>query len=156
MLLEEDGDVVLSFDKPKIAEQWFLVEATVDSGSAVSGLPKGCVEDPSKIQEVGGIQSYTSASEHSCKVLGRLTPFCHFQDGTQGKVDFRVLDPLKKIIISTSQMRRANYRVVHDDVSYIEYKPTGQKIRMYERRGVYIVLVWMLGVKSPPNGGQVS
>ena len=104
----------------------------------------------------GGIQSYTSASEHSCKVLGRLTPFCSFQDGTQGRVDFRVLDPLKRIIISTSQMRRAGYRMVHDDISYIEHKASGNKIRMYERRGVYVVLVRMLGVKNPPFRGQVS
>ena len=70
MLIESD-DVVMSFDKPKETEKWSLVEATIDSGSAVSGLPKASIEDLSKIQEMqGGIQSYTSASEHSCKVLG--------------------------------------------------------------------------------------
>ena len=154
MLIEND-DVVMSFDRPKEAQKWSLVEATIDSGSAVSGLPKSSIEDLSKIQELqGGIQSYTSASEHSCKVLGQMKPVCEFQDGTYGKVAFKVLDPLKKIIISTAQMRRAGYRIVHDDDSYIEYKPTGQRIQMCERRGVYVIKVWMLGVREPPFGGQ--
>ena len=133
-------------------DTWHRVEATIDSGSSVSGVPKACVIDPSGIKVLTeGVMSYKSASEHSCKVVGGIRPDCCFQNGVEGAVDFKVLEPLKKIIISTAKLRKAGYRIVHDDVSYIEHKATGNKIKMYERNGVYVIIMWMKGVCAPSN-----
>ncbi len=147
LLLEED--TVMSL-KPEQPLGWQLVEATLDSGSAVSAIPKDCIADPSQLQAASdGPQSYTSASEHSCRVEGKLQPECRFQSGVQGKVNFKVLNPLKKVIISTSQLRRRGYKIVHDDISFIEDKKTGIQTKVYERNGVYIIPMYIKGIRKP-------
>ena len=50
---------------------------------------------------------------------------------------------MKKPLFSTSSLVKAGYRVVHDDVSYIECKTTGTKFKIYERGGVYVMPTWI-------------
>ena len=69
-----------------------------------------------------------------------------FQNGVTGRVRFRVLDPLKKPLISTSALTKAGYRVVlegGDAPSFIEEKSSGNRFRVYERGGVFAVPLWL-------------
>ena len=96
-LLECDEPGQIMTMGPDGKESWVITEATLDSGSAVSVLPRGCIFDPPDIKECfGGPQSYNSAFEHSCKLEGYIKPECWFQSGMQGTIAFKVLQPLKK------------------------------------------------------------
>ena len=53
------------------------------------------------------------------------------------------MDPLKRALFSTSRMVKSGFRIVHDDVSYMECKRTGVKYKIYERGGVYVIPVWI-------------
>ena len=127
---------------------------TVDSGSAVNGLTKenalGWKQSPAP-----GLQSYTSASQDAVNVLGRRTPECSFQGGYAGKVDFKVLDKLKKALFATSRMVQGGFRIVHDSEedggSYALHKATRKKIRIYLRNGVYVMPVWMRRTPLDPK-----
>ena len=65
------------------------------------------------------------------------------QTGDIGLAEFRVLEPLQKGLLSTSRAVKGGFRVVHDDISYMENKKTGAKHRIYERAGVYVLPVWI-------------
>ena len=83
-------------------------------GRAVSvGHSHDCIIDPTTIKPSDeGPQSHTSASEHSCKVAGKVRPECWFRSDMQGAVSFKVLNnPSNKVIVSVSQMRKAGYEV---------------------------------------------
>ena len=151
-LLEES---VCAIDKPqRDSNAWILVEATIDSGSSVSGIPRSMIPKDMEVKPVlDGPISYTSASEHLCKVVGRVTPQCAFQSGQTGKVELKILDPLKKIVLSTAKLQKAGYRIVHDDISFLECKATGVKTKMYLRNGVYVIPLWIKGIEPiAPTG----
>ena len=129
---------------------WTCVYATVDSGSAVSAIPKDCIIEPNSIAPCNdGPSSYTSASEHSYKVEGRVAPACWFQSGTTGKVAFKVLDPLKKVIVSVSQMTKAGWQIWLGDNSCMTHEKTGEVIKIYEKNGVSVMPIWIRGIKAP-------
>ena len=44
------------------------------------------------------------------------------QTGDIGLAEFRVLEPLQKGLLSTARIVKADFRVAHDDISYIENK----------------------------------
>ena len=87
-----------------------------------------------------GPAKYPSASCHAVYVKGLIAPICRFQNQIQGKVRFKVIDPLVK----------SGYRVAHGDVSYIEKKSTGVKFRIYERGGVYVIPTWIRYFQRQP------
>ena len=124
-------------------EGWEVQSATVDSGSAVNGLPSKLM---SKwfLDEAQGTMTYTSASQHSVHVEGNRTPECWLQNGMQGGIEFKVLTELHKVIISTSKMTKAGFRVVHDsEGSYARHKASGKTLRIYEQNGVFVIPIWM-------------
>ena len=96
-----------------------------------------------------GPQSYTSASEHSCKVEGRFGPQCRFQSGTDGRVAFKVLNPLKKVNVSVAQMKKAGFDVWLGVGPYMHHKETNVYKKIYERNGVFILPIWIKGIKAP-------
>ena len=155
---DESFQEVMAVTAEYYSTTWTLVEATVDSGSAVSGIPRGCILDASSIAKCeDGPQSYTSASEHSCKVEGRVSPQCWFQSGTQGKVAFKVLNPLKKVIVSVGQMRKSGFDVWLGDGPYMHHKATDVYTKIYEKGGVFILPIWIRGIKAPESfPGQVA
>ena len=75
----------------------------------------------------------------------------------QGKVSFKVLNPLKKVILSVGQMRKSGYEVWLGDEPYIRHKAIDVHTKVYERGGVSIVPIWIKGIK-PVEGirGQVA
>ena len=95
------------------------------------------------------LSSYTSVSEHSCKAEGRVTPECWFQSGTTGKVAFKVLDPLKKVIVSVSQMKKAGWQLWLGDEPSMTHKTTGESIKIYEKYGVSVMPIWIRWIKAP-------
>ena len=69
------------------------------------------------------------------------------------------MDPLKKVIISTGKLRKAGFKIVHDDISYIEHKASGYRSKMYEKNGVYVIPLWIKGIREPEEAlfpGQVK
>ena len=81
-------------------------------------------------------------------VLGEATLHCAFQNEVEGAVNFEVMDPLKKPLLSTQRLVKNGYKVVHDTISCIERKSTGEQFKIYPRGGVYQLPVW---VKAPKN-----
>lgn len=134
------GDEVLSLDR---GMGWRRIDVTVDSGSATSCLPAHEVPAGLTLEPADGPAKYLSASDHAVHVKGQVTPVCKFQNQVEGRIKFKVLEPLKKPLFSTSSLVKAGYRVVHDEKSYIECKKTGAQFRIYERGGVYVIPTWM-------------
>ena len=127
-----------------------MIEVIVDSGRAVNGIPASCVFDKTQIEICeNGPQSYTSASEHSCKVEGRFGLQCWFQSGAEGRVAFKVLNPLKKVIVSVAQMKKAGFDVWLGDGPYMHHKETNVYTNIYERNGVFVLAIWITGIKAP-------
>ena len=155
LLLDSDGDL-LSVDKPTWREvaadkaSYELCWFTVDSGSAVSGIPQD-VATSVPLKAADGVQSYTSASKHGVTVLGKKEPQAFFQDNSSGRIELKVLDPLKKPLLSVAKINKS-FRVVLDALdpegSYLEHKKTGSKIRVYPKQGVFVLPVWL---KKGPN-----
>ena len=71
---------------------------TVDSGSAVSGLPEDMAEWVPLLKAIGEEKPYTSASNHSVKVLGFRQPTFYFEPGLERRVRMTSPEPLKKPI----------------------------------------------------------
>ena len=122
---------------------WRRIDVTVDSGSATSCLPAHEVPAGTRLEPADGPTKYLSASDHAVHVKGQVSPVCRFQNQVEGKVKFKVLEPLKKALFSTSSLVKAGYRVVHDEVSYIECKKTGAQFRIHEKGGVYVIPTWI-------------
>lgn len=137
------------------------VEVTVDSGSAVSGLPEDLGQWVPLLKPAGEEKPYASASNHAVKVVGFRQPTFYFEPGLERRVRMTVLSPLKKPIFSTAAMTKAGMKVVHDSEanggSYILDRKSGACIPLYEKGGVYKVRVWIKGME-PDSGflGQAS
>ena len=56
-----------------------------------------------------------SASNHKVRVLVKFVPCVQFQNGVCGRVELKVLEELKKPILSTSRMCKAGYDVNHTE-----------------------------------------
>ena len=63
-----------------------------------------------------------------------------------GKVVFKVLNPLTKVIVSVGQMRENGYEVVIGKDSCIRHIATDVYTKVYERGGVPIVPIWIKGI----------
>jgi hypothetical protein len=143
VLLQED-DVLTLQDKSHDPE-WERLDVTVDSGSATSAIPQSVAPEWPLLRS-SGPQAYTSASEHSVKVLGAKKPSVAFQNGLEYPVEFKVLIPLKKALLAVSKMLQS-CRVVFDleehGGSYAEQRKTGAKFKIYERKGVFVLPMWI-------------
>jgi hypothetical protein len=138
-----EDDTICMVSASGVYEGWEWHSATVDSGSAVNGLPSHLM---SKwfLDEAQGQMTYTSASQHSVHVEGKKLPECWLQNDMQGTIEFKVLTELHKVIISTSKMTKAGFRVVHDsDGSYARHKASGKTLRIFEKNGVFVIPIWM-------------
>jgi hypothetical protein len=122
---------------------WEMHMATVDSGSAVNGLPSKLMSQWA-LDEAQGTMTYTSASQHSVHVEGKRCPESWLQNGMQGTIEFKVLTELHKVIISTTKMTKAGFKVVHDsEGSYAYHKASRRTLRIYEQGGVFVIPIWM-------------
>jgi hypothetical protein len=81
-------------------------------------------------------------------------PECWFQSGMQGRVAFKVLNPLKKVIISVGQLRKAGYDVFLGEQPYILQRSSGIYTKVYERGGVFVLPIWVKGIQKPEKGFQ--
>ena len=123
--------------------EWVRVDFTVDSGSATSCIPAAMV-DVSRVESCGGVDHYTSASNHKVVVVGQICPLAKFQNNVEGKIKLKVLDGLKKPLLSTSCMIKAGYQISHGlDCSKALDTRTGAEYRIYERSGIYMMPVWL-------------
>jgi hypothetical protein len=68
-------------------------------------------------------------------------------NGSRTSMRFTVMD-VRRPIASVSRMVRSGHKVVFDDLSYIQNKTTGEKIRIFERNGVYTLPAWL---EEPPH-----
>ena len=73
-------------------ENWRRIDFTVDSGSAVSGIPKSMLPEGEETRQLhtDGPKTYTSASKHQLQVVGESSPTCAFQNDECGRVELRV------------------------------------------------------------------
>ena len=118
------------------------MDLTVDSGAAVSAIPRDAAKGFPTVQEAEP-KNYTSASGHSVPTLGSKRAKLQFQNGTTGAVDFQVMD-VPKPLLSVSKVLKKGYRVVFDtECSYIENKSTGVWFKLYERGGVFVLPAWL-------------
>ena len=113
----------------------------VDSCAAVSVMPKGrCGQFPVK-QDAQTGATYRSANGGAIKDLGQQIVFGDFGGGQVRGARFRVAD-VSRPLMSIADMLDAGHRVVFDrkdgtNVSYAEYKATGQKIPVKEHRRTF-------------------
>ena len=124
---------------------WKRIDFTVDSGSAVSGIPRSMLPEGEEIRPPldDGPKTYTSASKHQVQVVGEASPTCAFQNNTGGRVELRVLDPLKKALLSVSKMNRTHIVHLDGDHSWAKNRKTGKVMRIYMRGGVYVLPAWI-------------
>jgi hypothetical protein len=149
---DEVEQVIMSVEP---AGEFERIDATIDSGSAVHGIPMD-VATSWPMYTPTGVQSYTSASQHAVKVVGARRPTMHFQSGISGPIEVKVLDQLKKVLFSTARMVEKGYRIVHDSEadggSYALHKASGAKTKIYMKNGVFVMPVWI--AKHP--GGEAT
>ena len=124
---------------------WKRIDFTVDSGSAVSGIPRSMLPEGEEIRQphTDGPKTYTSASKHQVQVVGESSPTCAFQNNEGGRVELRVLDPLKKALLSVSKMNRTHIVHLDGDHSWAKNRKTGKVMRIYMRGGVYVLPAWI-------------
>ena len=146
-VLEED--VVFSLEdvarKGPTGGHWQRIDFTVDSGSAVSGIPESQLPkgEPVKSPNNEDSKAYTSASKHSVKVVGEASPTCAFQNQEEGAVSLRVLNPLKKPLLSVNRMNRTHVVHLDGENSYAQNRRTGRVMRIYPRNGVFVLPAWI-------------
>ena len=125
--------------------EWVRVDFTVDSGSATSCIPAAMVSK-GRVEACDGVDHYTSASNHKVVVVGRICPLARFQNHVEGKITLKVLEGLKKPLLSTSCMIKAGYRISHDlDGSKAVDTRTGAEYKIYERGGIFVMPIWLDG-----------
>ena len=124
---------------------WKRIDFTVDSGSAVSGIPKSMLPEGEEIRQpqADGPKTYTSASKHQVQGIGDSSPTCAFQNDESGAVELRVLDPLKKALLSVSKMNRTHIVHLDGDQSWAKNRKTGKVMRIYMRGGVFVLPAWI-------------
>ena len=83
---------------------------------------------------------------------GRKVLRCGFQAGSDKKLEFLSM-PVNRVLGSVSQMVEAGCRVVFDAEdrggSYVIHRPTGERHRLHQRRGVFVLPLWV----RPPGSG---
>ena len=90
-----------------------------------------------------GPQRYTLASNNKVEVVGQTAPIMEFQNGVRGRVDLKVLEGLKRPLLSISKMCKARYEISHSSkVSTAIDTKTGHAFKIYERSGIYVMPVW--------------
>ena len=131
-------------DKSSDAE-WERLDVTVDTGSAANAIPQTVALEWPLLRR-SGPQAYTSVSEHSVEVLGAKRPSVGFQNGLEHPVEFKVLSPLKKALLAVSRMLKSS-RVIfvleECGGSYAEERKTGARFKEYERKGVFVLPMWI-------------
>lgn len=143
-VLVENEDVVCSLKEPQESEDWERLDIGIDSCATTSCMPKDkLTEWP--LMTASGAQSYTTASGQTTEVLGRRQLQAWFQNGTENMVNVKVLDPLHKALFAVSELIRT-CKVVFDleehGGSYLEHRKTKSQIKVYLRRGVFVMPVW--------------
>ena len=68
--------------------------------------------------------------------------------GTEGRVAFKVLSPLKKVIVSVAQMMNSGFDVRLGDAPYMHRWETNVYTKIYERNGVFVVPIRIKGTKA--------
>ena len=100
-----------------------------------------------------GAEKYTAASGSEVGVLGIRRPLCWFQDDSQHVINVKVLAPLNRALFAVSELVKT-CKVVFDSEeyggSYMEHRKTGQKIKIYLRRGIFVMPIWIKR-KPPPK-----
>ena len=60
-----------------------------------------------------------------------------------------MLNPLKKVIVSVAQMKKAGFDVWLGDGPYMHHKGTNVYTKIYERNGVFVLPIWIKAIKAP-------
>ena len=121
---------------------------TIDSGSAVCGLPKDSAEEVEMEELIGPAKEYLAANAESIAELGAKTPTLEFQNGDVERLRFKVMDKLHKPLVAASKVVNAGNRVVLQQErhggSYIENLKTSRRKKIYEKNGVYVLPSWIV------------
>ena len=81
---------------------------------------------------------------HQVKVVGEVTPTCAFQNGVEAPVRFKVLEGLKRPLFSDPSMNTGGLDVIQTQTqSYAVDAKTGSKFKIYSRKGVSVMPVWI-------------
>ena len=126
---------------------WVRWDLIVDAGASANCLPL-------RAGDVFGINApespavYRSASDHQVHEVGTCFPTVAFQNGTVGKIGFKVLDSLRSPLISVGVMTNKGFKVHMDsDDSWLE-TPDGDRIKIFRRNHVYVVPCWFFQGQS--------
>ena len=136
-------------EKPKQYEMEKL-EVTVDSGAAVSVLPKDACKDykaEATQQSKDGVQ-YKTAGGELIRDEGRKTPKVLTGTGQLKQMSFSVGAVHKPLSAVSDICRKGNRVVFDDDGSYVQNKTTGDWTPIRRKKGVYVMTVWVM----PSNG----
>ena len=126
--------------------QWTRIDATIDSGSAVTCIPFEMVPEGVKIDPVSdGPANYISASNNKVEVVGQITVPVAFENGVYSKARFKVLKGLKKPLLSAVRLSEVGWDIhisrQNVDKSYAALK--GKRYKVYKRNGVITMPMWI-------------
>ena len=99
---------------------------------------RACFPEGEEIRQphADGPKTYTSASKDQVQVVGESSPTCAFPSDESGLVELRVLDPLKKALLSVSKMNRTHIVHLDGDQSWAKNRKTGKDMRIYIQFGI--------------------
>ena len=119
-------------------------DLVVDSGSAISCLPKRESEDLPKTP-LSDTRTFQDASGRAVVRHGACNPEFILEDGSLMSARMESME-VRRPLLSVCASVKAGNRYVFEtaggqDVSYME-TPSGQRHRVYARNGIYVLPTW--------------
>ncbi len=115
-------------------------QITIDSGAAVSVIPKGFPTDfPIEVDEHAHKRHFRAANGDKIEDLGQQKINFRTQAGGKRIMTFRVAKVTKPLCAVSQVCSKGNKVVFDSDGSYIEHKATGAKTWLRENNGVYVL-----------------
>ena len=135
--------------------QYRRLNLVVDSGAFKSVIPPEVGTDyPTEEVSASERPRARTATGEEVSVLGKKTLTCHLNNGSTKTLSFLVMDVMRPLA-SVSQMISRDCRVVFDgkdgEGSYIYHKPTSDTHKLFLRRGVFILPVWIVDNPCRPE-----
>ena len=145
-----------SGDVPRMKERngKRIVELTIDSGAAVSVVPKGTFNEPLQIAERVKSEMYRSASGHAMPNLGEQHVTAKASNGANFGLTVQVAGVMKPLISVQEICQKGNEVIFSREKPVIRNISSGVELEMTTKNGQYVIELEVNWVDGDPVAGS--
>ena len=135
---------ILGLYAPSFADEYEVIEASVDSGAGVSVMPEEMCADAPTTEPNG--RTYKAAGDQRIADQGQRTTRAITDCWDKSVIHARVCK-VRRMLLAVSEMVDKGNKVVLDHEerggSYVEHRATGKRIPLFRKNGIFLLRLWV-------------